>query len=160
MHVPGVRTCVKGLAPGQVGVGVRNAAELVGMGVQHLVQASPADGGWAVLQLDFKNAFNCLDRTAMLAAVQKAAPCMYHWTRFSYCGDTPLYCQGKVLRSQSGVHQGDPLGQLCFALGIQDVVEQVKSLPLFWSGFYLDDGILVGPLETLAHAFSLVKRTF
>ena len=48
------------LQPRQCGVGVRNAAEMVGMGLQRLVQSRHATGANdnVVLQVDMRNAFN------------------------------------------------------------------------------------------------------
>ena len=53
------------LQPRQVGVGVPFAAELVGMGVQRLAEASK-DTTWACLQVDVSNAFNFVSRPAMM----------------------------------------------------------------------------------------------
>ena len=46
------------LGPQQVGVGVPSTAELVGMGVQRVVENSDPEGDWVVLQVDVTNAYN------------------------------------------------------------------------------------------------------
>ena len=50
------------LRPRQCGVGVRNAAEMVGMGLQRFVQSQDAAGDtdYVVLQVDMRNAFNSI----------------------------------------------------------------------------------------------------
>ena len=53
-----------------------------------------------------------------------------------------------IALSCQGVHQGDPLGSVLFAIGLHDMVCNIKSsIPLKWMSFYLDD--LVGDMDSL-----------
>jgi hypothetical protein len=51
--------------------------------------------------------------------------------------------------SAEGVHQGDPCGPLFFALCIMALTKNLAHVPGCWSQWYLDDGYLVGPRDTL-----------
>ena len=86
------------LQPRQCGVGVRNAAEMVGMGLQRFVQsrASAGDHDYAVLQVDVRNAFNSMSRDAIPRGCMAKVPSAYNWLRFCYGGPSPLFCQGRL----------------------------------------------------------------
>ena len=147
-----VRAEVEGLQPRQVGVSVPFAAELVGMGVQRLAD-TVEQSNWAVLQVDVSNAFNSVDRSAILLSAQVKAPSTYNWLTWCYRENTQLFCQGKsVAVSSTGVHQGDAMGPLGFALGLEKALDMCKDADaaLPWSTWYLDDGTLVGTPESLA----------
>jgi hypothetical protein len=56
--------------------------------------------------------------------------------------------------SQTGVHQGCPLGPVGFALGIHSAIERVQTIPgLLWQTWYLDDGIIIGDCAAVTSAF-------
>ena len=76
------------LQPLQCGVGVRNAAEMVGMGLQRYVQSKHSSGAndYVVLQVDMRNAFNSISRDAVFKGCLAKVPSAYNWLRFCYCG--------------------------------------------------------------------------
>jgi hypothetical protein len=140
------------LQPRQCGVGMPFAAEMIGMGMQRIADA---DIGvpWVALQVDVRNAFNSVDRSAMLATASRKLPSSYNWLAWCYGQPTPLYCQGRELaRSTAGVHQGDAMGPLGFSLALEQALDQCskqeRRLP--WCTWYLDDGLIVGALEPIA----------
>ena len=97
---------IQTLQPRQCGVSVHGATELVGMGLQRLVDARKDEPGWLVLTIDMSNAFNTIKREAVLAGCARRVPTAYNWLRSCYQGHSLLYCQGKaVLTSQTGTHQ-------------------------------------------------------
>ena len=121
LSLAAVKKELSSLQPRQCGVGVRNAAEMVGMGLQRYVQSREAAGDrdYVVLQVDVKNAFNSMSRDAILRGCMAKAPSVYNWLRFCYGKPSPLFCQGRLLcMSAVGVHQGDTCGPLGFALGL------------------------------------------
>jgi hypothetical protein len=151
------RSQVAKLAPTQVGVGVANATESVAMGVQSLVRQ--LEGNWAVLQVDFSNAFNTMDRHHLLQQTQERAPALYNFMLFAYGEQAPLYCGNNVLWSQTGTHQGCPLGPVGFALGLQPLALKIRQeCALVWGVWYLDDGILVGTPESVGQALRLLSE--
>ena len=149
------------LRPRQCGVGVCNAAEMVGMGLQRLVQSRHQNGAddYVVLQVDMRNAFNSISRDAVLRGCKAKVPSAYNWLRFCYGGDSPLLCQGRLLcMSHVGVHQGDACEPLGFALGLDIGLDQCQPRDLEWESWYLDDGHIVGKAsEVLARVQDLER---
>ena len=147
LRTPQVREEVSTLGPRQTGVGVARAAELVGMGVQRLVDGLSPTGRWIAAQVDVSNAYNEMRREAVLRGALRKAPGAYNWLSFCYTEHVPLYCQGaRICSSQIEVHEGDSMGPLGFALGLELVLEEChpQATPLLWNVWYLDDGTIVG----------------
>ena len=131
--------------PRQCGVAVQGATELVGMGLQRFVDARRNDSDWVILTVDVSNAFNTIDRCAILHGCAKLTAVAYNWLRSCYQGHSPLFCQGKLLlSSQTGTHQGDACGPLGFVLGLEQALEAAGKPSLDWECWYLDDGTIVG----------------
>ena len=61
-----------------------------------------------------------------------------------------------MLRSQEGVHQGDPLGPLLFAMVIQQLVDAVRVVcpNLALNSWYLDDGVIAGSAKDVLKALT------
>ena len=155
LRIPQVQREMDCLRPRQCGVGVPFASELVGMGVQRLAEGQLPDvvrDAWCLLQVDLRNAFNCIDRTAVLRAALSKVPSIYNWLKWTYAVSSPLFCQGKQLASsKTGVHQGDTMASVAFALGLDVALDacltEENELP--WSTWFLDDGTLLGPLDSI-----------
>ena len=121
----GVRNELGSLQPRQVGVGVRNATEMVGMGLQRVVDALDPKEDWVTLQIDVSNAFNSVNREAILQGAEKKATGLFNWLAFCYGQKSPLFCQGSFLCwSHQGVHHGDPCGPAACALGLDEALDQ------------------------------------
>ena len=114
--LPSARQAAQDLLPHQCGVSVPGACETIAMGIQALARGFRATDDVVVLQVDCANAFNSVDRGAMLNSITNAAPDLAAWGYFCYGSPTPLRCGQTLLSSQQGVQQGDPLGPLFFAL--------------------------------------------
>ena len=71
-----------------------------------------------IAKLDFTSAFNCNHRDAMLNAVFGKASEIYSFCKFTYRGTSILKFGKRLISSQEGVQQGDPLGPLIFYLTI------------------------------------------
>lgn len=67
-----------------------------------------------VLKVDYKNAFNSIERDAMLTEIMKKAPKMYSYLWQCYSEPSNLYCGENMIRSEVGAQQGDPTGPLIF----------------------------------------------
>ena len=144
------------LLPLQVGVGLPGGAELIIHKARHWFQfAAP---GEALLQLDFSNAFNCFHRGAMLSAVAEHCPAFLPYALACYGRAADLYHPAGNLTSEAGVHQGDPLGPLFFALVAQPLADLCANAGLSWSHWYLDDGYLCGPEEALSALFPKLEE--
>ena len=127
LSTPSAKEQTVTLRPVQCGVAVPNATESIAMSVQSLANTLGNGSNWACLQVDFTNAFNCLDRSAILSAAALRTPTCFNYLRFAYGTPAPLYIGGQTLFSLTGTHQGCPLGPLGFALGLQDVLEDLQS---------------------------------
>ena len=156
LRLPHVQEGIESLRPRQCGVGMPFAAELVGMGVHRLASGvldAHVNEQWVLLQVDVCNAFNSVDRSTMLQQTLRKVPAVYNWLSWTYAEPSPLFCQGVQLASSTaGVHQGDAMGPLGFALGLEAALDecmaQEQNLP--WVSWYLDDGTIVGPLQAVA----------
>ena len=150
LRLPQVRQQIEGLQRRQTGIGVPFATKIIAMGVRQIADISTQD--WAVLQIDVRNAFNSLDRTTMLQGAVTKALGTYNWLAWCYSTPSPLFFQGHELASSTtGVHQGDAMGPLGFAPGLDVALdccstEETKIPRCAW---YLDDGTLVGPQSAL-----------
>ena len=94
----------------------------------------------------------------MLLGALDLCPATFNFLRFAYTEQAPLFTGGRILWSKEGTHQGCPLGPLGFALGIHQVLQELAKTPgVDWQTWYLDDGILFGDAQHIAHALQLVQ---
>ena len=77
------------LAPHQLGYGTRNGDEAAVHAAHLFLQGMVED--LVVLKLDFKYAFNCIQRDKMLKAVEDLAPIILPFVASAYCSTTSLF---------------------------------------------------------------------
>ena len=91
-----------------------------------------------------------VDRSAILRFVCEKLPEASAWVEWVLCAAAPLYIGSQQLLCTTGVQQGDPMGPLLFAAGIHNVISKVAAeYPGEWCIWYLDDGTVIGDLNTL-----------
>ncbi|KAJ9439048.1 hypothetical protein DIPPA_28662, partial [Diplonema papillatum] len=112
------------LRSGQVGVGVKAGADAGVLAVRRVAALYRREGGASkgVLQVDLENAFNSLQREAIIRSASRHAPQVLAYTQAAYGKHSILQVGDKTLTSECGVQQGDPLGPLLFSLAMHDVV--------------------------------------
>ncbi|GJY97152.1 putative reverse transcriptase domain-containing protein [Tanacetum coccineum] len=125
----------------QFGVGVSGGGEAILHAVNRLIEDRSDDIGLSMLLVDFKNAFNLVDREAMLQEVRIRCPAISRWVEFCYSKPARLYYGEHTLWSHQGVQQGDPLGPLLFALVL-----------------HLDDGTIVGDTLVVGKVLELIME--
>ncbi len=114
------------LRPTQLGFNGQGACELAGTTLQACLDSLGSSGDWVCLSVDIVNAFNTIDRSAILNSLRTRAPLLVPWAQKSLGQPTLLLCADNTIRSEQGVQQGDPLGPLLFAMGIQQAIEKVS----------------------------------
>ena len=145
--------------------------------------ASHSEDPLVILPMDSKNAFNALNRQQLVHFLQEGCethapnlspsngegstddPSPYGWdalwpyfaAHYGCHGSLKYYSSGttSVVKSQSGVQQGDPLGSTLFALGIHPILLNLgHHHPRILVSAYADNVVLAGPLSAVeaAHA--------
>ena len=96
----------------------------------------------AVLLIDAANAFNSINRTAMLKNIERICPAAYLYAYNCYAAHARLFVLGgQEIRSMEGTTQGDPPSMAFYAIGL---------LPLIWCLAEADD-----PAKQVAYADDL-----
>ncbi|GJX23469.1 putative reverse transcriptase domain-containing protein [Tanacetum coccineum] len=143
----------------QFGVGVSGGGEAILHAVNRLIEDRSDDIGLSMLLVDFKNAFNLVDREAMLQEVRIRCPAISRWVEFCYSKPARLYYGEHTLWSHQGVQQGDPLGPLLFALVLHPLICKIKdSFSLSLHAWYLDDGTIVGDTLVVGKVLELIME--
>ena len=137
------------LGANQFGVGAKSGTERIAHLVRRLAKKHRGNRRYVLLKVDMRNAFNTVDRLAVLRAVHETCPELFPWVDWLYANESRLLFQGTVIRSSSGVQQGDPLGPALFSLALRHTVAQAGAAADF-NAWYIDDGIIGGDADVIA----------
>ncbi|MEL6606451.1 MAG: reverse transcriptase domain-containing protein, partial [Cyanobacteria bacterium J06614_10] len=118
----------------------------------------------AVLLVDAKNAFNTINREAMLHNIKMKCPSFSQYVENTYGSPSELFIEGdensEVIMSEEGTTQGDPIAMAMYALGLsvlQDTISveetNVKSVS------YADDLIGAGNISDLYQWWRNLEKT-
>ncbi|GJR04901.1 putative reverse transcriptase domain-containing protein [Tanacetum coccineum] len=111
-----------------------------------------------MLTVDFSNAFNLVDRSALLHEVRVKCPSISLWVDFLYGQASRLYIGDTHIWFATGVQQGGPLGPLLFALILHPLLHKIKdSCKLLLHAWYLDDETVIGDSEEVARVLDIIK---
>jgi len=123
------------------------------------------DAQKVLLTVDLQNAFNTVDRSALLHEVRRCLPSCAPWADYCYASPPRLLLGGRVLSSERGVQQGDPLGPAFFSLAVHSAILEAKAateaaMPgaLELVLFFLDDGTVAGTAEGVNHFLGQFRR--
>ena len=123
----------------QVRCGTKRGAEIAAHSFRNLIERDDNPKCTVLLKLDFKNAFNSLNRETMLNHVFSNRPELYNYTHCAYGKPSYLFYGSSVIMSEDGTQQGDPEAPPLFVETIHTLVKQLESKINIW---YLDDGNL------------------
>ena len=140
------------LKPLQLGVGLANGAEAILHALNRLIRLGGSQENSLLALVDFKNAFNEVDRGKMLGEVLRLFPEIFGWVQYCYGDGATLFSGSDLIHATAGVQQGDPLGPLLFSLVLHPLLMRLKSDFGLKTVAFLDDVTLHGPAENVSQA--------
>ena len=144
--------CKVKFLPHQLGVGVPSGAESSIHSCRKYVKNNHSSPK-VLLKVDFKNAFNTIRRDVVLNNLKSNYPKLYPFVWQCYSLESNLYFGSDIIISATGVQQGDAIGGLLFALGINPLISKLRSELNSW---YLDDGMIADSPETVLDDFKYI----
>ena len=151
------------LAPFQHGVACQGGAEKIIHGLRSCVDEHWHEVDFAVLKIDLHNAFNRVSRQAVLNACALHIPELLPWSQWCYGQHPALWHSLGTISSEIGVQQGDPLGPLLFCLVLQQIIlaiaEDVDCESLLFHHWYIDDGVVAGPVAAIARVLAIIQES-
>ena len=142
----------KYLFPIQLGVGVKQGCEAVVHATRSHLSINIGKIK-ILLKIDFRNAFNSIERDVMLSEVKQTIPSLYPYLWQCYRNSSLLFFGENTILSQIGAQQGDPLGPLLFSLTIHKLIQNLKSELNVW---YLDDGTVCDDPDIVYNDFKTI----
>ena len=105
----------------------------------------------AVLLIDAKNAFNCLNRSVALHNIQVTCPLLSMYLINTYRRPATLFiCGGEKIMSREGTTQGDPLAMPWYSLSTVNIINSLRELvPSVKQVWLADDATAAGNLSSL-----------
>jgi len=99
-----------------------------------------------IVSVDARNAFNSVSRSAILDALKAhKCDCIVPWFLKVYGRSSDLVLtDGSIIKSESGVRQGDPLGPFFFSIAIQSILRSIDDAKRCNVAAYMDDIFLYG----------------
>jgi hypothetical protein len=140
------------LSPHQLGVATKLGCEAAIHTTRTFVN-NDQNRGKVLLKLDFKNAFNSVERDCILKEVQCHTPLLYPYLYQCYRNPSTLFFGNHLISSSVVAQQGDPCGPMIFSLAIQPIILSLDSQMNIW---YLDDGTLADYPEVVLSDFKKV----
>jgi hypothetical protein len=140
------------LSPRQVGVAGKSGCETAVHAIRRYMENMSPDQ--VVAKLDFRNAFNCLERGYMLYEVVEVMPEIYRFYCLSYNKLSTLQCGDYTVSSKVGIQHGDFLGALLFCSGLHPILITTRSELAIG---YMDDLTLGGLCADVAADVELFR---
>jgi hypothetical protein len=113
------------LAPRKLGFGVSGGAGAAVRAARLYLEIS--ESGKSFIKVDFRNAFNTVQRDSILEAVAKHFPELLPFTSSSVSRPSVLQFASLALMSEEEAQQEDPLSPVYFCLVIKELLESMMS---------------------------------
>ena len=146
--------------PTQLGVKVQGGCEAALHAVTQIAHSPLPFNQKAILMVDWKNAFNEVDRTRMLAETMERLPALSSWAEASHGSPAHRYYRGRRFLCSTGTTQGDPVAGTLFGLSILPTQERISRevTSLLANIWYHDDGTAAGSLQDLAKVVKILEE--
>ncbi len=136
----------------QFGVGISCGIEKIVHKINLHMQMHNHD----LVQIDFRNAFNTVERRTIIEKTKLHLPDIYPYIQSSYGQKINLYMnmgnRVQEIKCCQGVQQGDTLGPLLFCLAIHETTKRLtQGYPDIICYGYIDDLTFVGPRDQVAN---------
>lgn len=118
----------------------------------------------ALLKVDGRNAFNCIDRQIFLDELARLFPELSRFFNMWYATEAPLWYfmqDGtlEIISSSQGAQQGDPAGSFLFCLAFSRALETIRQrLPDCFLGAIIDDLSIALPPAQLSPAWEIITE--
>eukprot|EP00731_Ephydatia_muelleri_P011926 Em0006g820a len=147
--------------PYQYGVVCPSGVEKIIHSLRSSIDDHWFDEDFNVAKVDLRNAFNLVSRNAVLENCAEFFPEIFPWTLWCYGVHPKLWHPMGMLRSATGVQQGDPLGPLLFSLVLHGLILKIAEDDmcgeLLFNKWYLDDGVLAGTSLSVRAALDVIS---
>ena len=114
-------------------------------------------GSDAVLLVDARNAFNCLNRRTALHNIRVLCPAIAPYLINTYRRNAALFVGGDVLQSMEGTTQGDPLAMAMYAIAIRPLIDRIAVTNTF-QVWFADDAARGGKVQCFRKWWDLLQR--
>ena len=123
---------VNNITPIQYGVGISNGIDMLILMQQmfyNLKIENQKESNAAILNLDCKNAFNTISRRAIFEEIKVDYPEILPFFKWAYGNQTEIFDSScsYAFSCEEGVRQGDPLGPILFAIGLNRALTKFKA---------------------------------
>ena len=143
-------------SPYQYGVVCPSGVEKIIHSLRSCIDGHWFDEDFTVAKVDLRNAFNLVSRSAVLENCAEFFPEIFSWTLWCYGVHPKLWHPMGMLRSATGVQQGNPLGPLPLYC-ILKISEDHLSVNLLFNKWYLDDSTLAGTSCSVQNALDVIS---
>ena len=144
-------------SPYQYGVVCPSGVEKIIHSLRSCIDDHWFDEDFTVAKVDLSNAFNLVSRNEVI----ENCPELFPWTLWCCGVHQKLWHPMGMLRSATGVQQGDPLGPFLLSLVLHRLIlkitEDYLSGDLLFNKWYLDDGTLAGTSCSVKIALDLIS---
>jgi hypothetical protein len=148
----------------QLCVGMKSGAEGAIHAATQLWQEHADEPDYGFIQLDARNAFNCMSRFSMLYVARYEWPQAALFAFNCYKHHSSLVIRSSngsktTLLSKTGVTQGCPMAMPLYGMGLLPMIGQLKlDFPNLHHIWYADDGNGAGKLRDLLLLFLAIQR--